>query len=182
MTTRSSDFMLSHLKAFADATGDARWLKIRDRTYDIMNDIRQRYSAKTGLMPVFWVTSAMVSTRGMQRVIRGAWRWTNCSMASRVPASLIPLNQWARKITRDNPERFADSYGLGGRTLPDHGNNSLAFISALGVSARIDSGNQQWINAIWNDMAGQTITDDDYYGNTLKLLSMVVLSGHWKEP
>jgi hypothetical protein len=52
-TTRSSDFMLSHLRAFADATGDATWQAVRDRTYGIIDTVRRRSSPETGLMPDF---------------------------------------------------------------------------------------------------------------------------------
>lgn len=198
MTTRSSDFMQSHLKAFADATGDARWLTVRNRTYAIIDDVRQRYSPKAGLMPDFIChldTQPAPASAGFLGDERdGLYAWNAARYPWRIAldyllygeprarAALIPLNRWARKITKDNPERFADSYKLDGRTLPDHGNNALAFISALGVSAMIDPSNQHWLNAIWDDMARQKISDDAYYGNTLKLLSMVVLSGHWTKP
>ncbi|SDO56509.1 glycosyl hydrolase family 8 [Phyllobacterium sp. OV277] len=198
MTTRSSDFMQSHLKAFADATGDKRWLEIRDRTYDIIDDVRKRYASKTGLMPDFIFhldTKPTPATAGFLGDERdGLYSWNAARYPWRVAmdyllyaeprarTALQPLNQWARMATKDNPRHLADSYRLDGRTLPDHSKNSMAFVSAFGISAMIDAGNQMWLNAIWDDMVERKISDEDYYGNTLKLLSMVVLSGNWKKP
>lgn len=46
----------------------------------------------------------------------------------------------------------------------------------------IHADNQQWLNAIWQNLRDQSLENNDYYGNTLKLLSMIVMSGAWLRP
>jgi endoglucanase len=50
------------------------------------------------------------------------------------------------------------------------------------VAATIDQSNQQWLDDLWLDMNQKSINDEDYYGNTLKLLSMITITGHWQKP
>lgn len=197
-TTRSSDFMQSHLNAFFIKSGESRWLSVRDRTYAIMDSISQQYSPQTGLMPDF-ITGLNQSPRPAEAKLVGDERDGKYSWnAARYPwrigldyllygdqrasRALDIFNQWARSSTSDNPAAFADTYELDGRPLANHESNNLAFVSALGVSAMIDAKNQNWVNAIWDDMQGQSIKNGAYYENTLKLLSMIIMSGHWQRP
>jgi hypothetical protein len=32
---------------------------------------------------------------------------------------------------------------------------------------------------VWNHIAEQKLEEDDFYGNTLKLMAMIAMSGHW---
>jgi hypothetical protein len=48
-----------------------------------------------------------------------------------------------------------------------------------------DPGNQAWLDALWNFVAVQhadVFQDDDYYGNTIKVLNMIIMSGNWWAP
>jgi endo-1,4-beta-D-glucanase Y len=197
-TTRPSDFMLSHLRAFADATGDARWLAVRDRTYAIIDSVRRRHSPKTGLMPDFIAgldgDPAPARAGLIGDPMDGFYSWNAARYPWRVGldlllygddrarAALRPFNAWARRSTGDDPARFADTYRLDGTTLPDHGTDEPAYVSALGVAAMIDPANQDWLNRIWDDLAARPLAGSDYYGNTLKLLAMVTMAGHWPVP
>lgn len=99
----------------------------------------------------------------------------------RAKAALTPLNAWARRATDGKPARFADTYRLDGTAAKGSGRNSMAFVPMLGVAAMIDSGNQPWLNAIWADVEAVKLADEDYFGNTLKMLGMTVMSGHWQK-
>ena len=49
----------------------------------------------------------------------------------------------------------------------------------------IEAGNQAWLDAIWKHMAVDhpaADTDNAYFGNTIKLLTMIVMSANWWEP
>jgi endoglucanase len=52
----------------------------------------------------------------------------------------------------------------------------------MGVAAMIDADNQAWLNAVWDNVTAQKLEDDDFYGNTLKLMAMIAMSGHWAKP
>lgn len=197
-TTRSSDFMQSHLKAFFSDSGDARWLAVRDRTYVIVGDIQQRYSPNTALMPDFVAhldgqpKPAKPGLVGDRR--DGEYSWNAARYPWRVGMDYLlygeprafdalgTFNRWARSTTGDDPASFASTYHLNGVPVAVEGKNSLAFVSALGVSAMIHADNQQWLNAIWQNLRDQSLENNDYYGNTLKLLSMIVMSGAWLRP
>ena len=44
----------------------------------------------------------------------------------------------------------------------------------------VDSSNQAWLDAIWKDLvAGGS---QGYYEDSIKMLSMIVMSGNWWEP
>jgi hypothetical protein len=44
----------------------------------------------------------------------------------------------------------------------------------------IDSSNQAWLDAIWKNLV--TTPADDYYGDTIRLISMIIMSGNWWNP
>ncbi len=197
-TTRSSDFMVSHLKAFANATGDTRWIAIRDRTYSIMDSIRTSHSKTTGLMPDFIVNlpdNPKPAPAGfLEGPNDGDYSWNAARYPwrigldylingdARARSALVPLNAWAQSVTGGIPARFADTYRLNGKTRAEHGSNQMAYVPMLGVAAMIDPVNQKWLNAIWDTTVAKPLSQEDYYGNTLKLLAMVTMSGHWLSP
>jgi hypothetical protein len=45
-----------------------------------------------------------------------------------------------------------------------------------------DPENQRWLNALWHHIVGTPLDASDYYGNTIKMLSMIVVSGNWWSP
>ncbi|WP_062118224.1 glycosyl hydrolase family 8 [Aureimonas sp. AU40] len=197
-TTRASDFMVSHFKAFADATGERRWLRIRDRIYDTIRTVGSRYAPRTGLMPDFIVDMPSRPKPAPSGFLEGdndgdyAWNsgrypWRIALdyllyAEPRAKAALAPLTAWARSATRGRPSAFADTYKLDGSPYSGHGTNSMAFVPMLGVAAMLEPGDQAWLDAIWSDTVETDLADEDYFGNTLKLLGMVAMSGHWRAP
>ena len=196
--TRSSDFMVSHFKTFADATGDRTWYAVRDVTYSIINRTRSKYSPQTALMPDFIVglptTPRPAGADFLEGPNDGAYSWN----ASRYPwrialdyllnddrralSALRPLNNWIKGATHGDPAHIADTYTLSGNPAAESGRDAVAFVSMLAVSASIDSANQSWLDALWADMTRRTVKSEDYYGNTLKLLAMITITGHWTRP
>jgi hypothetical protein len=59
---------------------------------------------------------------------------------------------------------------------------SLAFVAPFAVSAMVGAQNQRWLNALWHYVVGTPLDASDYYGNTIKMLSMIVVSGNWWSP
>ena len=197
-TTRSSDFMVSHFKTFADATDDDTWHAVRDRTYSIIEAVRGKYSPQTALMPDFIIgvpTKPQPAGAGfLEGANDGAYSWN----ASRYPwrialdyllnddpralKALRPLNSWVQRAAKGDPAKIADTYRLDGKPAAESGVHEVAFVSMLAVSASIEAGNQKWLDALWRDMTARTVEKEDYYGNTLKLLAMITITGHWAQP
>jgi hypothetical protein len=74
-----------------------------------------------------------------------------------------------------------DGYALDGTATGS--SPELAFVAPLMVSAMIEpesGSNQAWLDALW----GFVTTHDagDYYGDSIKMLSMLVASGNWWVP
>lgn len=197
-TTRASDFMVSHFKAFADATNDPRWLAIRDRVYATISRVGSQHSSHTGLMPDFIVgmpnDPAPAPSQFLEGENDGDYSWNSGRYPWRIALdyllygeprakmALAPLTGWAQSIARGDPRAFADTYRLDGTTYPRHGTNSMAYVPMLGVAAMLDPASQSWLDAVWADAASTRLADEDYFGNTLKLLGMVAMTGHWATP
>ena len=197
-TTRSSDFMQSHFAAFADRTGDRRWLDLRDTIYGVIATVGEKYSPGTGLMPDFIVSLPDKPQPAPRCFLEGEYDGAYSWNAARYPwrvgldfllngderarKALRPLNAWARQATLGKPERFADTYRLDGKPAPDSGRNQMAFVSMLAVSAMIDADNRDWLDALWSSMEEKPAADEDYFGITLKLMAMIVVTGHWARP
>ena len=74
-----------------------------------------------------------------------------------------------------------DGYSLAGGVTG--GGPSLAFSAPFAVSAMVEpavGSNAPWLNALWDDLAGQGISE--YYGDSIKMLAMIVVSGNWWTP
>jgi endoglucanase len=194
VATRTSDFMMSHFQGFAAASGDVRWLRLRANSYAIL----QAVVPETGLSPDFVVGLPDAprpapagflegETDGMQswNALRTPWRLALDDVLYDAPeprAQLAAVNGFIRKATGDDAALVSDTYRLDGTTLPDAGQGSVAWVSMFAVAAMTGAGNADWLSALWGQMLATPLEDEDYYGNTLKLLAIVTLSGHWAKP
>ncbi|MGL5352658.1 MAG: hypothetical protein ACRDA5_04955, partial [Clostridium sp.] len=57
--------------------------------------------------------------------------------------------------------------------------NDLSFIAPFLVSSLIERKNKQWTLDLWKTIINMKIEDSTFYGNTLKLFSMIVSTGNW---
>jgi hypothetical protein len=193
---RTSDFMTNHLRAYQTATEDATWAKVADVSYGLVNTMQTLYSQETGLLPDFIVginTKPRPARRGYlegatdgqysYNACRVPWRLTTDYLMSgelRALTAVRKINTWIRTETRDNPRQIGDGYDLNGNVVSD--GNVMAFVGPLGVSAMVEASNQKWLNAIWDLVVSRSIEEEDYYGNSLKLLCLIVMSGNWWKP
>ncbi|WP_176452403.1 hypothetical protein [Brevibacillus laterosporus] len=46
----------------------------------------------------------------------------------------------------------------------------------------IDSKNQDWLNKLWTHMASSSIKSNEYFDNSIRLLTMITASGNWWLP
>ncbi|MBQ4900287.1 S-layer homology domain-containing protein [Paenibacillus sp. Marseille-P2973] len=209
--TRPSDFMLQHMKEFYKATGDERWLKVIEKTYGIVNSVVSTYSPSTGLLPDFlyldekdgtykpvseftWNTE---SGYFLESEFDGAYNYNSCRTPWRIGTDflltgdkgalkqLTTLNQFVTS-KHDEPGQIWSGYSLDGKTKLSEWDGGLDFTAPMMVSAMVDSSNQQWLNDLWDyhtDAVNPTEVEwSYYYGNSIRLLSMIVVSGNWWSP
>ncbi|GIW45540.1 MAG: hypothetical protein KatS3mg077_2822 [Candidatus Binatia bacterium] len=196
--TRSSDFMPDHLRAFASATGNAVWTDVLDQTYGVIDAIQTSFSPATGLIPDFVAdplgTPHPVGPNFLEGPNDGAYDFNACrdpwrlgtdylvSGDARARAAVQRITTWIRSSTGGDPAAIRSGYQLNGTLSPGADFRSMAFVAPLGVGAMADAANQTWLNGIWDLVTATSIDDEGYYENTLKLLSMIVMSGNWWAP
>ncbi|WP_068793839.1 glycosyl hydrolase family 8 [Brevibacillus laterosporus] len=191
---RPSDFIIDHLKAFQKVTMDPRWFKVINKTYTIMNEL---YNPNTGLLPDFAkkqngkfqpVTGKYLEdfTDGnyYTNACRTPWRLSMDYLLTgdtRALPLLTQLNTWIIAKTGGEPNQIRSGYDLNGNALSSS-ETKLEFVSPFAVSAMIDASNQEWLTNLWTYMNSYNPDKSNCFGNTLKLLCMVVISHNWWFP
>ena len=193
-STRSSDFMLEHLRAYADASGDAEWTRVADTTYALIATIQRDASPTTGLLPDFIENVDTTPRPARPGFLEGAadgrygynacrtpWRIaTDYLLAgdTRAQAALLPINTWLRSATDGDPHKVMGGYKLDGTAAVDY--YEPAFAAPFGVGAMVSAANQNWLNAAWDRITDGT--SDGYYSDTLRMQALIVMSGNWWTP
>jgi hypothetical protein len=92
---------------------------------------------------------------------------------------LAKINAFIRKKTGEDPDKIVDGYSLAGDPWAMAGPNDC-FTAGFGVAAIVDAANQKWVDGIWAHLADAQ--PEDYYGDTIRLIAMMVMSGNWWTP
>jgi len=196
--TRTSDYMLQHLKAFKDASGDSRWDKVIDKSYKIIDYAYKNFSLITGIFPDFLVLVKGKFTPPAGEVLEseydGAMGYNACRTSWRVAtdyimtgdnraiAQLNKLNKWVRSNTKNKPEKIFAGYKLDGTVISGCDYEDISFSSPFMVSAMVKSSNQKWLNDLWDYNLKVKTADDFYFGNSIRLLNTIIVSGNWWSP
>jgi endo-1,4-beta-D-glucanase Y len=196
--TRTSDFMLDHYRSFLSATGDAAWTGLLNSTYQVIDSVQTGYSPTAGLLPDFVVNPLSgpqpASPYFLEGPNDGAYDYNACRDPWRIATDFLVagdsrahsaaqrINTWIRGATGGDPANIKSGYQLNGRMSSGADYQSTAFIAPLGVGAMVDASNQAWLNALWDLIEATPLDAGGYYENTLKLLSMIVMSGNWWAP
>ena len=192
--TRTSDFMPGHLDSFAAFTGDAFWTGLLGSEYTIVSKLQQGFAASTGLLPDFVVkpmTPAPAPNGFLEGSSDGRYGYNACRDPwrlgihfltkgdARAKTAVTKLNGWVQDETGGDPGNILPIYTLGGEHVG--GNYSdMCFVAPFGVSAMVSPANQDWLNAVWDEVA--SAGPQGYYQDSVKLLSMIAMSGNWWTP
>lgn len=194
--TRPSDFALNQLRNFYYISGDSEWNSVINKTYAIINQLFNNYSPNTGLLPDFSenVNGFYIPARTtfLENEKDGYYNWNACrtpwriatdyilSGDTRALSQLTKLNSWIRTKTKNDPWEIKSGYKLDGTQLVSYGD--LAFSTPFAVSAMISSINQSWLNQLWKDTSSEPTSESNYFNNSIRLLSLIVVSGNWWTP
>ena len=89
------------------------------------------------------------------------------------------FNAWIKRKTNSNPALIVDGYRLNGTAFGS--DNELHFVAPAGVAAMVGAANQAWLNKLWTNITARPIANSLYFGNTLKMLALITMSGNaWK--
>lgn len=193
-TTRSSDFMPTHFRLFGQLTGDPVWARVIAETQSVINTIQMNFSPVTGLLPDFIVPTSSTdrspkpagpnfleeTTDGAYSYNAGRvpWRLGSDALLNGDPISMMQtrkITQWIRTATGGDPQAINPGYSLNGSPLPDSNFFSILFAAPFAVAAMTDPSQQEWLNDLYDAVYD---THDDYYEDTVTLLSMIVITGN----
>lgn len=189
--TRPSDYVVSHWRAFGLATGHQLWADLETGSLNILSKVS---NATTGLVPDFVVADPPVpSTTGTgdegpcydcydYNACRVPWRQAVSVAHYGVAGSrqvLTRLVTWASGKFANDPGKFTAGFKLDGTAEAGRDFSDPAFTSPM-AAAGIASNNQAWLDKGWASMKG--VDGTDYYGGSITLLSMLLVSGNWWLP
>ena len=191
-STRPSDFITDHFRAFNIVNPNNNWDKVISSCYNLIENMQTNYSATTGLIPDFIIntnTSAKpANAQFLESDYDGNYYYNACRVPWRIATdyltggdnraklALDKINNWIISETNGNTENISAGYLLNGTALVDY--NDLVFSGAFAVSA-MTSNNQAWLNNLYTEMINQNINDNGYFGNTLKMLYLITISKNY---
>ena len=198
-TTRSSDFMPGHFRAYGAATGDAAfWNSVVTATQNVITDIQSNESANTGLLPDFIkLVGASRDPQPAPNLLEGAndgnywynagrdpWRLGVDAILNDDPVTLAQvqkLSDWARTSANGNPNNIRGGYKLDGTALNSW--QDIFFIAPMAVAAMTGEGavDQQWLNSLYSRVY-QSHNTGDYYGDAVTLQSLLAVTGNFWDP
>ncbi|RYF36961.1 MAG: hypothetical protein EOO21_00645 [Comamonadaceae bacterium] len=198
-TSRTSDYMISHFRAFAKATGDTWWsTTVIDRCYALVDRMQTVFSPVAGLTPDFIVqtgSNPVPSPGGMgdgtntemdyfANAQRNPWRWGTDYVTSgdaRWKAVCDKLMNFFKADTGGDPSRTAIGYHLDGGAMDrPSGWSPKGMIGPQLCGAMVSGAHQDYLNALWTYNADNFSTT--YFDAELQLLPMLVASGNWWQP
>jgi hypothetical protein len=199
-TTRSSDFMPGHFRAYGAASGDAAfWSSVVAAVQNVVTNIQSNESTTTGLLPDFvqLVGAARDPQPAPAEFLEGANDGDYWYNAGRDPwrlgvdailnndattlAQVRKINQWARTSTGGNPDNIKGGYRLNGIPLNDW--TDLFFISPFAVAAMTGNtaADQTWLNNLYSRIY-QSHNEGNYYADAVTLQSLLAVTGNMWDP
>lgn len=192
---RVSDFMGTHFRAFAATTPDVVWPGLLENTYWIAEHLQTQSAPDTGLLPDF----AENLENGPPRPARmgflegardGSYAYNACRIPLRMGTDYLlsaderprriaqRINDFVKKASGGDPKNLRGGYYLSGKPMVDY--ETMAFTGPFAVGAMVDESDQEWLDALWKHTIERET--ENYYEDTLRMLSMIVLSGNWWAP
>ncbi|GLX00135.1 glycosyl hydrolase family 8 [Microtetraspora sp. NBRC 16547] len=195
-TSRSSDWLIDHFRAFKKATGDSAWDTIRTAHQNLITSQQANYASSTGLLADFVVTTNTTPKPAPGKVLEdandGKYWWNACRDPWRIGtdavtsgdsaslASARKINSWIKSKTGGNANNVAVGYSLSGSQISS--GSEPAFFAPFAVAAMTDSGSQAWLDALWTKMLNTSFTSTDYYSTSIQLQVMIVVTGNYWLP
>ena len=91
-------------------------------------------------------------------------------------------NNWIMRSTGGNPDKIMGSYDLKGNTLVNYNDTcfTLPFLLAAMCQDNLVAGAGEWVDSLWS--ASHDTEVYDYYGDSIKMLTLITASGKWQKP
>lgn len=197
-STRSSDFITDHFKAFKIASGNSKWGDIVNSCYSIIDSIHKNYSKSSGLLPDFIIkanSSPMPATANfLEDVTDGKYYYNACRVPWRIGTdylvtgdakaknTVLKISNWLAGRAANDPNKIYSGYELNGYTITGKDYTSPVFIGPFAVGAMCDAKFQSFLNKMYDYLNDYDQKWHGYFENTVALLSMIVLTGNYWTP
>ena len=193
--TRGSDLMPGHYRAFLWITQDKTWKGLIDETYKLVNAIQQNHARATGMIPDF-IQSPLKNPRParprfLEAKSDGEVGYNACRVPLRMAADFAVSGDPRAKQAVSKMANWMSGSPIGGKarnvmagyTLSGRATakfTDLAFTGPFGCAAVVDPSYQAMLDNFWGTIV--RTRGEGYYGDSLKLLSMILMSGNWWAP
>ena len=195
-STRSSDFMYGHFRAFGKASGnESQWNDVIAATQTVTADIQSQFG--TGLVSDFVVVDPLTGDADpappnflesdydddyWYNAGRNPWRLGTDAVLSGDATSWEQarmLSEFFQDSSSGDPNQILGGYELDGDPLNSW--SDLFYRSPVGVAAMtgIDEADQQWLNGIFDNVKESHV---NYYSDSVTLNSLLVMSGNFIDP
>ncbi len=197
-TTRPSDLMIDHFRAFKAATNDPFWDSAVTAAQNLIAQQQNAYAPSTGLIADFVVNTKTTPAPAPANFLEGRTDGQYAYNSVRVPwhlgvdaavfgdavskAEAQKITTWFRTKTGDDPSKVVSGYTLDGTPVVTY--LDPEFVATLGPAAMGNAANQAWLDKIWSYTVAQSQTSaaKSYYSASLILQSMIVMSGNYWTP
>ncbi|WP_439377261.1 glycosyl hydrolase family 8 [Amycolatopsis lexingtonensis] len=192
-SSRSSDWMPGHLRAFAKATGDSFWDSVRTRSETAVSQLQSQYAPNTGLLPDFVVntntTPKPAPADFLEGPYDGKYSWNACrdpwrlgvdaitAPNSAAAAQVRKMTTWIKSTTGGDPAKIQSGYSLSG-SKTESGQHPC-FTAPFAVAAMADPGSQAWLDKLWTAVSSWSPDSTDYYGTGITIQVLLILSGNY---
>ncbi|WP_430815063.1 glycosyl hydrolase family 8 [Carboxylicivirga sp. RSCT41] len=191
-SSRSSDWMTAHFRSYHAATSDEFWLAAADEVYQLIDALSTNYSSTTGLMPDFIVNK---SPRPATEYYLDEYKetdeysWNACRYPWRISTDyahfgtadakrvMMKLQDFIIASSDGEPSDIKAGYYLDGRPINSYSSN--AFTAPFVAASIVDPKYQVFLNKGWDVIKAEK---ESYYGDTIGLLNMLLISGNWWNP
>ncbi len=195
-SSRTSDWMPGHFRAFAKATGDSTWSSVLSTSENAVTKLQSQYASTTGLLPDFVVntnsTPKPAPANFLEGSYDGAYSWNACRDPWRLGADAITaegsaataqvrkMNSWIQTKTGGDPAKIGSGYKLNG-SATESGQHPC-FTAPFAVAAMTDPGSQAWLDKLFTQITKFSPDKNDYYGTGITLQVLIILSGNFVAP
>lgn len=190
--SRPSDWMPGHLDAYAHITQNRFWRDAIDTTYWLAKSFRVKFAPKTGLISDFVVARDI---RPAPENFLGEFKETDeyYNNACRVPLRImqhvahtnsaagrewmLAIMQWIYPKTDGYAANIVGGYYLDGREIRQL--KFAAFIAPIVTAAMLHEDYKPLLN---DGVRMLSLWRNNYYNDTIALLSLLLISGNWWNP
>ena len=197
-TSRSSDFMPAHFRAFAEFSGDETWMQVVSAVQDAIGSMQSIHSPDTGLLPDFMVPVSATDhslkpapphfLEGPHdgdydyNAGRDPWRIATDALLNNNADSLKQARRmadWIVKTSGGNPSAIKSGYTLNGTPTNPDNDFTTFFAAPFGAALMTTPGHQQFLNDVYDAVVD---VQEDYYEDSVTLLCLLLMTGNYWNP